>query len=163
MCFALCTYLRSIKYSGVQPSTYVRIPSRTTMLPMVLLPTTTTCSMYVCAVLLRYSYVVYVRECYGTCIYSTNGIATVRRYLYVLYLRYACTYCYAHTYILTHSYLHIATLPIGIRSTFFHILYARYCYGTYVLLCTLPMYTTATVRSYVRMYFNVCILCMYST
>ena len=42
----------------------------------------------------------------------------VGTYLYVLYLRYACTYCYAHTYILTHPYLHIATLPIGIHSTY---------------------------------------------
>ena len=103
--------------------------------------------MYVCSLLLRYSYVVYVRECYGTCIYSTNGIATVRRYLYVLYLRYACTYCYAHTYILTHPYLHIATLPIGIHSTCFHILYARYCYGTYfyvLCLCTLQRRYEAT-------------------
>ena len=147
------------------------------MLLMVLLPTTshtTTTSTYGIATYyllpttghtygLPVLQLVYVRECYGTCTYSTNGIATVRRYLYVLYLRYACTYCYAHTYILTHPYLHIATLPIGIHSTCFHILYARYCYGTYFYVLCLRTLQRRYEATYVRMYFNVCILCMYST
>ena len=142
MCFSLCTYLRTIKYSGVQPSTYVRIPSRTTMLPMVLLPTTTTCSMYVCAVLLRYFYVLYVRYCY---VHPTNThvrtyvlrlTAIPSTYFHILYAQYIQRY-------------------VG---TYFYVLYVQDCYGMYVRTYFYVLYA---LFRYVRTSMN--FFCTYST
>ena len=113
------TYLRSMKYSGVQPSTYVHtygFPAiQLCYLWYCYLLLRTTCSMYVCALLLRYSYVVYVRECYGTCIYSTNGIAPVRRYVLV------CTLPTISMYVLLRTYVHTYTpLPTYCHATYWY-------------------------------------------